>query len=366
MIRLPDGELPIYPSCVSRAILLLSSLVVGLASCVGSSQEIVPIELTITPEATQQLKQNPRADVPVIVQLGSKRITITTVHLKGHGSFQPISGKPSFSIRSATADLFGRKKLLLNNSSQDHSFLKWKIASELFAKAGVPSPEIGFATVAMNGKKLGMYLVVEPTDKQFLKKHFTDPGGNLYEGANQDVTDVLDSDSSNADLDQKDRLQLASACLEPDLQKRWTRLNQALDMERFLSFMAVEVLVDHRDGYSMDRNNFRLYHDPISDKFVFLPHGLDLLFYSSDLSPSRHFSSLLASSILETPEGKAAYEARLHELAAQFYSDKSLIDRVDQLWNGIKSEAPADSEKSIGKLKAVLKARIESFRAKFG
>jgi spore coat protein H len=342
-------------------ILIIATLL--LLSGSQAAEEIVPIHITIAPEGIKSLQQNPTRDVPIVVQLQGKRITNCTAHLKGHGSFQPISSKPSFSIRSPKKNLFGRKKLLLNNSSQDPSFLKWKIASELFTKAGVPSPEVSFARVNLNGKTLGLYLMLEPTDKKFLKKHFSNDTGNLYEGHNQDMTDKLDRDNGEGDDAQTDRQRLAAACLEPDLQKRWTKLNEVLDVNRFLGFMATEVLVDHHDGYSMDRNNFRLYHNPADDKFLFLPHGLDLLFHSADLSHSRPFRSIVAGAILQTAQGKAAYDARSKTLANEFFGDEAVLKRVDELWNQIEADAPAESAGAVSQLKKMIEARIKLVQA---
>jgi spore coat protein H len=345
----------------STRIIILVSL--SLAWSSNAAEQIETIQLMIAPEAIRTLERSPKTDVPVVAHLRSGSVTNSTVHLKGRGSFQPISSKASFSIRCPEAKLFGRKKLLLNNSSQDRSFLKWKIASELFTKAGVPSPAVSFARVSLNGKKPDLYLMLEPTDKKFLQKHFRDATGNLYEGDNQDVTDPLDKDNGAKGDEQPDREKLAAACLEASLQARWSKLNEVLDVDRFLKFMATEVLIDHRDGYSMDRNNFRLYHDPASDKFVFLPHGLDLIFYSRDLSPSRGFSSVLARTLLEIPEGKASYENQIRMLAREFYGDETVLTRVDELWNEIKNDAPAESYEAVTELKRALKARIAVVQA---
>jgi spore coat protein H len=345
----------------SARILVLVSL--SLACSSHAAEQIETIQLTISPEGIRRLEQSPKSDVPVVVQLRSGSVTNSTVHLKGSGSFQPISSKASFSIRCPEAKLFGRKKLLLNNSSQDRSFLRWKIASELFAKAGVPSPKVSFARMSLNAKTPNLYLILEPTDKKFLEKHFRDATGNLYEGDNQDVSDHLDKDNGAEGDRQADREKLAAACLESNLERRWSKLNEVLDMDRFLKFMATEVLVDHMDGYSMDRNNFRLYHDPASDKFVFLPHGLDLIFHSYDLAPSRGFSSLLARSLLEIPEGKVGYENQIRMLAQKFYGDETVLKRVDELWNEIKNDAPVESSEAVKELKAALKGRIARVQA---
>jgi spore coat protein CotH len=359
-----NGLLP----CASNILMSHAPFMLVLALIVSctmsrSSETITGIELSIARSDIKKLAENPKRAVPVVVRWDGTRVTNAVVHLKGTGSFRPISDKPSFSIRSPVTNLFGRKKLLLNNSAQDASFLKWKIASELFRRAGVPAAEVSFARVTLNGVRLGLYLNVEPTDKKFLRKYFDDASGNLYEGDNQDVTDVLDQDNGDTDQSQSDRQRLASACLEEDLPKRWTALNDVLDVDRFLTFMAVEVLVDHRDGYSMDRNNFRLYHNPADHRFVFLPHGLDLLFYSTELSPSRSFSSVLARGILETPQGHAAYESRFKRLAQEFYADEKLIERIDQLWAIIKRDAPAESKNAVDELRSVIRGKIRIVRA---
>jgi spore coat protein CotH len=149
---------------------------------------------------------------------------------------------------------------LLDNSSQDVSFLRWKLASELFLKAGLPATRVNFSRVRLNDRDLGLYLLVEPTDKVFLTRHFGSSAGNLYEGSNTDVEDKLDLDSGDPATAQRDLQSLASGCREPNLPRRWNRLQELLDVNRFAAFMA-EVLICHHDGYALDRNNFRIYHD---------------------------------------------------------------------------------------------------------
>ena len=39
-------------------------------------------------------------------------------------------------------------------------------------------------------------------------------------------------------------------------------LSKAVDLDRFLSFWATEVLVGHWDGYAGDRNNYQFYREP--------------------------------------------------------------------------------------------------------
>jgi hypothetical protein len=56
----------------------------------------------------------------------------------------------------------------------------------------------------------------------------------------------LDVDNGDPRGPQNDLQMLAEACREKNLGSRWEKLGQVLDMDRFLSSMAVEVLVCHR------------------------------------------------------------------------------------------------------------------------
>src|SRR5687767_155741 len=56
--------------------------------------------------------------------------TNVEIRLKGHGSYRPFSDRPNLAVRFAGTDRFyGFKKILLNNSIQDASLLRWKVAS---------------------------------------------------------------------------------------------------------------------------------------------------------------------------------------------------------------------------------------------
>jgi hypothetical protein len=58
------------------------------------------------------------------------------------------------------------------------------------------------------------------------------------------------------------------------------------------------VLVCHHDGYSMDRNNFRIYDNPLNHKLSFIPHGLDLLFDQPNLPLEPQFRGLWRGRLL--------------------------------------------------------------------
>src|SRR5262249_53937329 len=156
-----------------------------------------------------------------------------------------------------------------------------------------------------NGKDLGLYVLGEAVNKEFLAQHFSRTKGNLYEGSNADITDKLEKDSGDESKDQKDLKALVTALKEPDPAKRIKNVAALLDVDRFISFAATEVFVVHRRGYTMDRNNYRVYNDPGTNRLVFIPHGMDQLFGKPDAPLLPQWKGIVAKHVFDTPEGKA-------------------------------------------------------------
>ena len=74
-----------------------------------------------------------------------------------------------------------------------------------------------------------------------------------------------------------------------------------LDLDRFISFVAVEVILWHRKGYPMKQNNYRVYNNPASGQMVFLAHDFDELFGQVDGPIDPVWKGLVAESVLSTP-----------------------------------------------------------------
>ena len=156
------------------------------------------------------------------------------------------------------------ERMTLNNSVQDPSMVNTCLAYQVFAAAGPPSPRCNFATVAVNGKNLGLYVHVEELKKPFLARHFDSAEGNLYEGT---VSDFIPSHrgtfekKTNEDEGDWSDVNAVMAALQNPSDAGLVALSEIVDLDRFLSFWATEVLVGHWDGYTGDRNNYHFYRE---------------------------------------------------------------------------------------------------------
>ena len=328
--------------------------------------EIPRVRLELSDDAMARLRANPRKYVLGAVVEGTRRYTNVSIRLKGGpGSFRPLEERPAFTInfdREAPGQTFHElKKLHLNNSVQDSSYLSEKLSREMFEAAGVPAPRAGHAVVALNDRRLGLYVLVEGANKQFLKRYFPQTGGNVYDGhSQQDVNQRLRTNSGDAPKDQSRLAALASAARTSDLAARRIALEKTLDVERFLSFMAVEVIVAHWDGYSLNRNNFRIFHDLSTDRMVFLPQGLDQTFQRKNITAMPEMSGLVAKAVLEVPEFRERFRSRESQLLTNRFQTEPWVKRLREVAAQVRRELEVSDPSTA----ASYVSRAASFRRK--
>jgi len=305
---------------------------------------ICHIRIEIAATNLNALRQDPRRNVRARVTEGGRTYEEVAIHLKGAaGSFQRIDDpKPAFTLNfdkfKDGQDFHGLDKMHLNNSVQDPSYTTELLCSELFLSAGVPTPRTTHARVELNGRSLGLYVLKEGFDKEFLRRHFTNAKGNLYDGGFiREITDPLEKDSGEDVPNHRDLKELAAAASEPDAEKRWARLEELLDMDCMLSFMALEMMTWHWDGYVMKRNNYRVYHEPTGNKMYFLPHGMDQMFWvaEANIVPTNP-EGLVARSILEMTQGRKLYRQRVGTLLTNLFAAERLTRRINEIQKRIR------------------------------
>jgi spore coat protein H len=330
------------------------------------------LKIDIEEAEVDRLRSNPREYVRCRVREGDTIWTDVGVHLKGAaGSYRDIDDRPALSLNFDKfvdgQKYFGLDKLHLNNSVQDSSYLAEIICGELFRRAGVPAARATHVFVRLNGRDLGLYVLKEGFDKQFLRRYFAKADGSLWDGGFvQDVTDALRKTSGPDEESRTELDELVRACHEPDPTLRWKKLESVLDVDRFLTLVAIEVLSWHWDGYAMNRNNYRIYHDPTSSRLVFLPHGMDQMFSNPDGPIRPGMNGLVAQAVLATPEGRRRYRECFSAILRDVFIVDEWIGRVrelaQRLRDAIEERTPGDGrglDHEFRSFESLLRSRAE-------
>ena len=197
--------------------------------------------------------------------------------------------------------------------------------------------------MSVNGKDLGLYVHVEEIKAPFLSRHFESAAGNLYEGTVSDFTPeyrgTIEKKTNEDDADWSGIDAVVAAVGDPT-DAGLEALGEIVDLDRFLSFWATEVLVGHWDGYAGDRNNYHFYREP-NGPFVFIPWGPDDTFHlKDDPNPFDNIgnppSSVLAltaipNRLYNNPDWRVEYAARLTEILDTVWVEDELLAAVDDM-----------------------------------
>ncbi len=300
------------------------------------------IRITLSEAAKKSLREKQREyTVCTLVENGGAPLQEFAIKLKGAaGSFRGLDDRPAITLNSGRyikgREFHGMRKFHLNNSAQDGTLLHEYIGSALFTQAGCPVAKVGWARLKLDGRDMGIYVLKEGLDQNFLKRQFPDPSGNLYDGGFcQEIDAALEldegADSKNANPPRADLKAVVTACREPDAAKRQAALEKLVDIDSLFTFMAMELMLCHWDGYTGNKNNYRVYFDPKkANQMRFLPHGMDQLLGDINYPVWGHAPALVPATVMGFPKWRKAYGERLVKLRPLFDAKNTdaIIDRA--------------------------------------
>jgi spore coat protein H len=284
----------------------------------------------------QGAQRSERPEVKCTVREEGMVWTNVALHLKGSASFRSIDDAPSFTLNFSKdvprQRFHGLEKISLNNSPQDPTRLSEKIARELYTRGGVPAPRAGYITAEMNGRKLGLFVMLEGWNRQFIERHFPDARGPLYEGPFlTDIDHPLDVAYGKTNGHKLTISKLLAAAKEPNPAMRKARLESVLDMDRFTRLVALDMLVWNGDGYALHANNYRIFHDRRQERFVFLPHGMDQTFTIPDAPVLAGGDAIVSRAVLSLPDARRRVLERIREFRNAFFKPEVLGKRAGEL-----------------------------------
>jgi len=301
------------------------------------------IEIRVDPSKLHILDTDRSVKVVCDVTIDGEKFKDATITEKGDiGSTSTLAEKPGFNIRFGKDRPEGMKKLTINNARQDVTFLHEHISYEIYRRAGLPAPRSAHGVMTLNGKPYGLYVMVEPKDTLYLARHFgkENDKGQLYE---VDVVDFVDgySDPVNVSLKDDDDdpakfdpakradLQALANAVRAPSEQLIAAVSEQLDFDSFITAYALDALIGHWDGPMFNTNNYYLYKNPVTKRFVMLAHGIDQAFDLS-LDPLREPKMLLAQRVRSLPALDAQWRAEMNRVMEKAWIVRDLIARIDK------------------------------------
>ncbi len=280
-----------------------------------------------------------------------------------------ISLKVDFDRLNNQLSFCGLKKLNFHNNYRDPSFMRERLAYEVFEKMGVPAPRATHVDLWVNDIHMGLYTQVEQIDKGFLERHFEDSTGDLYKaglsGSYLNWSGMQHNKLEDMELKTNERTSDHSALLhmldvlnnEPS-DTFPQEIEKVLDVDEVLRFIAVETSLVCLDSYLGRGLNYYLYES--DGRFSIIPWDLNEAFgtYKCGLDKQEIIDFKideptcgppadrpLVARLLEHKPYRETYHGYLEELIEGPFSVGSMNARIDEVADLIRSCVEADDMK---------------------
>lgn len=262
---------------------------------------------------------------------------------------------------------YGFKKFSLKNNYNDSSFLREKVAADVFRDAGIASSHTAFYTLYVDHgdgpEYFGLYTLVEEVDGEVLDTQFSSDDGNLYkpeDGSANFVENTFSSEDftkkTNEDDEDWSDIESLFSALHDDTRTTdaasWrSDLESVLDVDQYLKYLAVNGVIQNWDTYGRMIHNYYLYNNPENGLLTWIPwdNNEALEFGKQGGALALDFSDLdtswpLISKIYADATYKAQYDAYLQEVITNNFDTASMEEKYDTYSDLI--EEYATSERS--------------------
>jgi spore coat protein CotH len=311
---------------------------------------------------------------------------VEQVGIRSRGSGSRNETKPGlkvdFNKYIKTQEFHGYKTVVLDNLTQDPALMRERLAFAVFEAMGIAAPQIAHTRLTVNDEYWGVYTLVEPVSKPFLKARLGEESGNLFDFEYVDAWDFsyrgpeagayvplpFQPQTNEDKLDPSGLIAFVRAVNELPEATFSRDIASWLDVERFLTYLAVENALAEYDGFVGNQgvNNFYLYQYGGQNRFVFVPWDKETNL-ANDVWPvqRRVETTVLTRKLLADPAQQRVYVAAVRR-AAGYVNERWLGPQVEQAYAQIRESALADTKKhvtndefelAVGGLRAVVGAR---------
>ena len=267
---------------------------------------IQELRLTINSRDLRDLHANFDKDTYYTADLQWRNLRVRSAGVRSRGNASRNPLKPALRVdfdRYVTGQKFlGLKSIVLKNLWQDGSMMHERIAMAFFARMGQPASRQSFCRLYINNELQGLYVIVESVDNSYLDRTLGEHAGYLYsyqfQGAfhgeylGEEFAPYKEKfQPQNHEKEGNSKLYLPihdwfREVNEPDSASWRQRVAQYIDLEQFMTHVAIEGFLAEDDGVlgANGMNNFFLYRFPDSTRHRLLPWDKDGAFLVIDYS----------------------------------------------------------------------------------
>lgn len=279
---------------------------------------------------------------------------------------------------------YGFKQLNLGSNYDDNSFMREKVAADIFRSFGVPAAHTAFCAVYLdrgNGSEyIGLYTLVEEVDDTLPETQFTDGDGNLYKpdgtgasfafGTYNDAEMDLKTNEDESDYSDVEGLYnvLHSDVRTSDAEQWKSDLEGILNIDQYLKYLAANNVIQNWDTYGNMTHNYFLYNE--GGKLIWIPWDNNESMQEGKMGGALSLSmSEVTSSwpiiryTMDVEEYETQYKAYLSEFVNGAFEPtkmQALYSTYESLITSYASQESSSFSNGVSSLKSHVEQRYEA------
>jgi spore coat protein CotH len=339
----------------------------GAASDPVFDQSILhDVRIAMDPADWQALRDNFRENQYYAADVTIDNQVVRQIGLRSRGSGSRSAVKPGlkfdFNKNVKDQEFHGYKSLVIDNITQDVTMLRERLAYSVYEGMGLAAPQISHTRLTVNGEYWGVYAIIEPVSKPFLKRRLGNDTGTLYDyqyafqwnfsfrGDRPEayVPEPFQPETNEDHLDPGPLVDFVRTANYASDATFPTDIARFIDVDRFVTYLAVENALAEHDGFVGDLgvNNFYLYEYGNSTKFALIPWDKDTALTAPEWPLLYNLeTNVLVRRILADPAKLKLYRDTVARAGSTFVNARFLVPRLDQAYNQIRSAVLADTKK---------------------
>lgn len=330
--------------CVAAALTVASNAGAQTAADLFDRNTLQEVRLWVNSRDLQQLRSHFEENTYYVADFQWRNIRVRNVAIRSRGGASRNPLKPALRVdfnRYTTGQQFlGLKSLVLDNVWQDGSFVAESTAMAFFERMGQAAPRETFCRLYINNVYNGVYAIEESVDADFVARTIGEKDGFLfsyqynrlfygeylgddylpYKAIFEPQTHELDSDT----ILYSPIRDLFKEVNGPDDAVWRDRVDQYLDVNRLVTYVAIETFLAENDGVlgASGMNNFYLYRSAGSTQHRLFPWDKDNSFINPlfDLM-TRVDENVIFRRLMAYPDLRALYFQVLESCARSAAED---------------------------------------------
>ncbi len=323
--------------------------------------------LELDAQAWQALRDDYQSNQYYAANLSIDGVGVAQVGIRSRGdgsrSYEKPGLKVDFNKYVAGQEYYGYKSLVIDNLTTDASMLRERLSFLVFEAMGIQSPRNAHARLTVNGEYWGVFALVEPVSKPFLKQRLGEESGTLFDYEWREyydfrwrggdpaeyVPEPFEPETNESHPDVADGLVAFIDTMNhaPDAGFA-AAMGPRIDVDRFLTHVAVENALAEGDGVVGDQglNNFYLYEYGQKNRFVFIPWDKDNTFRSGSWPLYRNLDkNVLTRRLTADPAKLKVYADAVQRATSSYVNPRWLTPQLETAHKQIQSAVLADTKK---------------------